>query len=49
MYYSDAYPTEAAYLTNRAAAYLMVQDYLAAYQDACAALRIDQNNVKGAS
>lgn len=40
-------PGEVAYLTNRAAAYLMINDYASAYQDATAALKMDPSNPKG--
>ena len=36
---------EAAYLANRAAAYIMVQNFPAAHSDAVAALRLDPSNI----
>lgn len=43
----EAVPTEPAYLTNRAAAHIMLQNFNEAYGDATMAVRLEPGNVKG--
>lgn len=44
---TEACPSEAAYMNNRAAACLMLQDYESAYRDSIGVLRLEDKNIKG--